>query len=341
DLRTALSTAGITTGLFDRLQGNPTAKNLEDGIAAFREGGHDSVIAIGGGSALDIGKTIAFMAGQTRPVWDFEDVGDCWRRADSEAIAPVIAIPTTSGTGSEVGRATVIADDRTHEKKIIFHPLMMPRIVIADPALTIGLPEPMTVGTGMDALAHNLEAFCALSYHPMADAIAVDGIRLLQRWLPVAAKDGENVEARAHVMAAASMGGTSFQKGLGAIHSLSHPIGSILGLHHGMTNAVLLPYVIDYNRPAIGEKMEHLAYAMRLDGAGSGVDRFIAWATEFRKQLGVPHTLAEFDVRPEHFGKIAKMSVSDPTAGTNPVALTVEGSTQILQAAYEGKLSTP
>ncbi|MGD9920082.1 MAG: iron-containing alcohol dehydrogenase [Pseudorhodoplanes sp.] len=338
-LRRALHDAGISEDLFDRLQGNPTSKNLEDGIYAYRQGGHDSVIAIGGGSALDVGKTIAFMVAQERPVWDFEDIGDYWRRAKVEGIAPVIAIPTTSGTGSEVGRATVITNEATHEKKIIFHPMMMPRIVIADPVLTIGLPAQLTVGTGMDALAHNIEAYCAPSYHPMADAIAVEGARLLKRWLPVATTEGANVEARAHVMAAASMGGTSFQKGLGAVHSLSHPIGAIHNFHHGMTNGVLIPYVIDFNRQAIGEKMDHLARSLELDGKGTGVDRVINWMLEFRKVLNVPHTLAEFGVTRDNFERIAEMSVVDPTAGSNPVPLTVEGSLKILQAAYDGQIS--
>jgi alcohol dehydrogenase class IV len=337
----ALTAAGLQPGLFDKLQGNPTARNLDDGIAAFRAGGHDGVIAIGGGSALDVGKTVAFMVAQDRPVWDFEDVGDHWRRAKVEGIAPIIAIPTTAGTGSEVGRATVITNDATHEKKIIFHPQMMPKIVIADPALTLGLPPDMTARTGMDALAHNLEAYCAPGYHPMADAIAVEGIRLLQKWLPLAVADGQNLEARAHVMAAASMGGTAFQKGLGAIHALSHPIGSVYGCHHGLTNAVVMPYVLAFNRGAIAGKIDDLARVMGLsetgDG-GSGVDRFIAWTLDIRKRIGIPHTLKEIAVAPEMFARIADMAVCDPTAGTNPVPLTVPAALEILSAAYQGTL---
>lgn len=335
--RAALSAAGIETGLFDRLQGNPTVTNLNDGIAAFKAGGHDSVIAIGGGSALDIGKTVAFMVAQTLPVWDFEDIGSLWRKANTDGIVPIIAIPTTSGTGSEVGRATVISDDATHEKKIIFHPQMLPRLVIADPALTLDLPPALTAGTGMDALAHNLEAYCAPSYHPMADGIAVEGLRLLKLWLPVAVSEGRNIEARAQVMAAATMGGTSFQKGLGAIHALSHPIGSIYGCHHGLTNAVLMPYVIDFNRAFIGPKMDHLARILDLPPADkSGTDRVLDWLMHLRKQIGIPHSLAELGVRETDLGRIALASLTDPTAGTNPIELNLAGALKILRAAMAG-----
>jgi alcohol dehydrogenase class IV len=337
-LRAALSGVDIESAVFDGLQGNPTSRNLDDGIAAFRAGGHDGVIAIGGGSALDVGKTVAFMVAQDRPVWEFEDIGTLWRAAKTGGIAPIIAVPTTSGTGSEVGRATVITNAESHEKKIIFHPQMMPRLVIADPELMVSLPPVLTAGTGMDALAHNLEAYCAPGYHPMADAIATDGIRLIQKWLPVAFVDGGDLEARTHVMAAAMMGGTAFQKGLGAIHALSHPIGSVYGFHHGLTNAVLMPYVIDHNRTAIAEKLDHLAHCMRLPGAGSGTDRFLQWVLDLRRDLGIPHTLADLGVRPEMFDKIAKMSLADPTAATNPVPLTLESARSILTAASEGRL---
>lgn len=336
-LRASLAAAGIKTGLFDRLQGNPTEANLNDGIAAYKAGQHDSVIAIGGGSALDVGKTVAFMVAQTLPFWEFEDIGTLWRKANTEGIAPIIAIPTTSGTGSEVGRATVISVGATHEKKIIFHPQMLPRLVIADPGLTLDLPPALTAGTGMDALAHNLEAYCAPSYHPMADGIAVEGLRLLKLWLPVAVAEGQNIEARSQVMAAASMGGTSFQKGLGAIHALSHPIGSIYGFHHGLTNAVLMPYVIDFNRVAIGEKMDHLARTLDLPSADKpGTDRVLDWLLELRKQIGIPHRLADLGVRPSDLDRIVQASLTDPTAGTNPVELTLDGSRQILRAAMAG-----
>lgn len=339
DIRARLLAAGIESGLFDRLQGNPTSRNLEDGVAAFREGRHDSVIAIGGGSALDVGKTVAFMVAQSRPVWDFEDIGTLWRAANTEGIAPVIAVPTTSGTGSEVGRATVISNEATLEKKIIFHPMMLPQLVIADPALTLDLPAVLTAGTGMDALAHNLEALCAPSYHPMADAIAVEGLRLLKLWLPVAVAEGQNIEARSQVMTAASMGGTSFQKGLGAIHSLSHPIGSIYGFHHGMTNAVLMPYVVAANRAAIAEKMEHLARCLSLPASdGDGTDRVLTWLQELRTAIRVPHTLAQFGISREDFPRIVEAALKDPTAPTNPVALSHEFLVGILEAAWEGHL---
>lgn len=338
-LRDSLTAAGIDSGIFDRLQGNPTLRNLDDGISAFRAGGHDGVIAIGGGSALDVGKTIAFMAVQTRPVWDFEDIGDRWRSANADGIAPIIAVPTTSGTGSEVGRATVITNDATHEKKIIFHPSMLPQLVIADPELTIGLPTGLTAGTGMDALSHNIEAYFAPGYHPMADGIAIEGCRLISEWLPVAFKDGADIVARTHVMAAASMGATAFQKGLGAIHSLSHPLGSVYGFHHGLTNAVLIPYVLDFNRDAIGVKADRLALCLGLpDNGKPGVDRLIEWVLALRNTLEIPETIAELGADPADFDRVAGLAIIDPTAGTNPRPLTAEGAQQILRAAYDGTL---
>ena len=234
---------------------NPIAANVDAGIEVLREGGHDGVIAFGGGSGLDIGKVIAFMAGQTRPMWDFEDIGDWWTRADPKGIFPIVAVPTTAGTGSEVGRAGVITDETTHTKKVIFHPLMMPKIVIADPELTVGMPPFITVGTGMDALAHCLEAYCAAGYHPLADGIAVEGMRLVFENLPKVVANPNDVEARGHMMSAAAMGATAFQKGLGAIHALSHPVGALYDTHHGMTNAVFMPYVLAVNRDAIEAKI--------------------------------------------------------------------------------------
>jgi len=335
-----LQRRGLKPAVFDRLQGNPTSQNLDDGIAAFRSGGHDGVIAIGGGSALDVGKTVAFMVAQKRPVWDFEDIGDYWRRADEQGIAPIIAIPTTAGTGSEVGRATVITNEVTHEKKIIFHPKMMPRVVIADPELTIGLPPALTAGTGMDALAHNLEAYFSPTLHPMADAIAVEGTRLLRSHLVGAFRQGSDIEARANVMIAAMMGAVSFQKGLGAIHSLSHPIGAIYGSHHGLTNGVLMPYVLASNREAISDKARHLVRCIGLecDGAGEprGFDALLHWVLQLRSELRIPHTLGELGVHRGDFARIADMAVRDPTAGTNPVPLTVESCIRILEAAYDG-----
>lgn len=311
--------AGLPTGLFSDLRGNPVAQNVADGLAVFRDGGHDGVIAFGGGSALDTGKVIAFMNGQTRPMWDFEDIGDWWTRANPDGIAPVIAVPTTAGTGSEVGRAGVITDETTHTKKIIFHPKMMPVVVISDPALMIGLPPYLTAATGMDALAHNLEAYCAPAYHPMAEGIALEGMRLVKDWLPAAVADGGNLVARAHMSVAASMGAVAFQKGLGAIHSLSHPIGSIYDAHHGLTNAVFMPYVLSFNRAAIAEKAARVA--RYLDLKRPGLDGLIEWVLDLRKAIGIPHTLAGLNVGPERFDELAAMAAIDPTAGSNPVAV--------------------
>ena len=269
--------------MFADVQPNPVDANVEAGIAAFRKGGHDGVVAFGGGSGLDTGKVIAFMAGQTRPLWDFEDIGDWWTRADADKIAPVVAVPTTAGTGSEVGRAGVITQEATQTKKVIFHPKMMPRVVICDPELTVGMPPFITTGTGMDALAHCLEAYCAPSYHPMAEGIAVEGMRLVFQNLPKAVANGNDLEARAHMMSAAAMGAAAFQKGLGAIHALSHPVGALYHTHHGMTNGVFMPYVLVFNRPAIEAKIVRLAGFVGIDG---GFDGFLKAVLALRKQTG-------------------------------------------------------
>ncbi len=318
---------------------NPVESNLYAGVKVFNEGKHDGVIAFGGGSALDLGKLIAFQAGQTRDVWDFEDIGDWWTRADSNAIAPIIAVPTTAGTGSEVGRAGVLTNEATHTKKVIFHPKMLPVTVIADPELSTGMPPFITVGTGMDALAHCLEAYCAPGFHPMADGIAVEGIRLVFENLPKAYANGTDIEARANLMAAASMGATAFQKGLGAIHSLSHPIGALYDTHHGMTNAVFMPYVLKHNRAAIEKRIERLADYLGIEG---GFDGFVDAILKLRKDLGVPNTLLEFvkglEMDAARKDLIAEMAIVDPTAGGNPIELTKQGALDLLNAALAGKL---
>jgi len=326
--------AGTAAAVFDRIQPNPVESNVYEGVAAYRAGGHDGVIAMGGGSALDCGKLIAFMTGQTRPIWDFEDIGDWWTRADESAIAPIIAVPTTAGTGSEVGRAGVVTNEATHTKKVIFHPRMMPKIVICDPELTIGLPRVVTAGTGMDALAHCLEAYCAPGFHPLADGIAAEGVRLVHAYLSRAVADGTDIEARAHMMAAAAMGATAFQKGLGAIHALSHPIGAICGTHHGMTNAVFMPYVLAFNRTAVADRVAKLAAYCGLEPSFDG---FLQWILELRRVVGVPHTIKELGVDQALADRVADMAIVDPTAGGNPVTLTRDGARAIFEAAYEGR----
>lgn len=328
-----LADGGLEASLFSDVRPNPTEANLADGIAAFREGDHDGVIAFGGGSGLDIGKLIAFMAGQTRPVWDFEDIGDWWMRADETAIAPIVAVPTTAGTGSEVGRAAVITDEATHTKKIIFHPKMMPRIVICDPELTVGLPPFITAGTGMDALAHCLEAYCAPAYHPMAEGIAVEGMRLVFENLPKVIAEASDLEARAHMMSAAMMGAVAFQKGLGAIHSLSHPVGALYDTHHGMTNAVFMPYVLAFNRPAIEKRIDRLTGYLGIEG---GFDGFMDAVLDLRTKITVPHTLAELGLDEARRDDIAAMAIVDPTAGGNPVKLTIEVAGMIFDKALAG-----
>ncbi len=334
-----LSDAGIPHGVFSDVKPNPVESNLYAGIEVYKAGGHDGVVAFGGGSALDLGKLIAFQAHQARPVWDFEDIGDWWTRADPSKIAPIVAVPTTAGTGSEVGRAGVLTHEASHTKKVIFHPKMMPAIVIADAELTAGMPAFITAGTGMDALAHCLEAYCAPGYHPMADGIALEGMRLSFENLPKAFANGADLEARAHMMSAAAMGATAFQKGLGAIHSLSHPIGALYDTHHGMTNAVFMPYVLVFNRPAIEARITRAAAYL---GIAGGFDGFADAVLKLRKELNVPHTLPEFikDFAPDAARKdlIAEMAIVDPTAGGNPVKLTKDAALSLLDAAIAGKL---
>jgi alcohol dehydrogenase class IV len=330
-----LKDAGIEVGVFADVKPNPISANVNAGVEVLRKGGHDGVIAFGGGSGLDVGKVIAFMAGQTRPMWDFEDIGDWWTRADPKGIFPIIAVPTTAGTGSEVGRAGVITDETTHTKKVIFHPLMMPKIVIIDPELTIGMPNFITVGTGFDALAHCLEAYCAPGYHPLADGIAVEGIRLVLENLPKVVDNPKDIEARGNMMSAAAMGATAFQKGLGAIHALSHPVGALYDTHHGMTNAVFMPYVLVANRDAIEARIARLAAYCGLE---SNFDAFLHTVTALRQKLNVPHSLKDFKVDDKKRDLIGEMAIVDPTAGGNPVPLTKLLALAIFDRAMEGRV---
>ncbi|BCJ91502.1 dehydrogenase [Terrihabitans soli] len=331
-----LKAAGLTDNVFSDVKGNPTEANLDAGLAVYKAGKHDGVIAFGGGSALDVGKLVAFMAGQTRPVWDFEDIGDWYTRADASKIAPIVAVPTTAGTGSEVGRAAVLTNEKTHEKKIIFHPLLLPKIVIADPELSVGLPPFLTSGTGFDALAHCLEAYSAPGFHPMADGIALEGTRLIAEYLPRAYKDGKDIEARSRMLAAASMGAAAFQKGLGAVHSVSHPVGAFFDTHHGLTNGVMLPYVLAFNRRAIEDKMGLLARV--LDLKKPGFDGVMDWLLAFRKELGVPHTLAELGVTEDKVPELAEHAERDPSTGGNPVAMKAKDFEVLIRAAIRGDL---
>ncbi|HTT09050.1 MAG TPA: iron-containing alcohol dehydrogenase [Gammaproteobacteria bacterium] len=312
----SLRNSGLGDNVFPDIQSNPVGRNVDEGVALFRNSSCDGVIAFGGGSAIDVGKTIALMVGQTRPLWDFEDREDWYTRVNVAGMVQTIAVPTTAGTGSEVGRASVILDETTHTKKIIFHPKMMPAIVISDPELTVGLPPRITAATGMDALAHNLEAYCAPGFHPLADGIAVEAMRLIKDWLPVAVKDGGNLVARAHMLAAASMGATAFQKGLGAIHSLSHPVGAIYNSHHGETNGVVMPYVLLFNRPMIKDKLTRLA--RYLDLKRPGFKAALNWVLELRREIGIPHTLADLGVREGDLDRLVPMAVHDPSTGGNP-----------------------
>lgn len=316
-----LQQAGLGRAIFADVDPNPGDQNLARGVDAFKAGGHDGVVAFGGGSGLDLGKLIAFQAGQSRPVWDFEDVGDWWTRADPDVIAPIVAVPTTAGTGSEVGRAGVLINSQSHVKKIIFHPKIMPSIVICDPELTVGMPRVITVGTGMDAFIHCLEAFSSPFYHPMSQGIALEGMRLATENLPRVFADPNDIEARAHMMSAAAMGATAFQKGLGAMHALSHPVGAVFNTHHGMTNAVVMPQVLRFNRPAIEDRIASAAAYLGID---DGFDGFLDHVLKLRTELGVPDKLGELGVDASAIDKLAAMAVEDPSAGGNPVELTLD-----------------
>ncbi|MDR3689379.1 MAG: iron-containing alcohol dehydrogenase [Fimbriimonas sp.] len=326
--------AALPTGLFCDVQPNPVWHNVEDGLRVYREGGHDGVIAFGGGSPLDVGKSIAFMVPQTRPIWDFEDIGDNYKLATSEGVAPVVAVPTTAGTGSEVGRGAVITNEENHTKKIIFHPKMLPVVAILDPELTVGMSPRMTAGTGLDALSHNLEAYSAPFHNPLADGIGVEGIRLVKEYLPAAYRDGNDLVARAQMLAAAAMGATAFQKGLGAIHALSHPVGALYDTHHGLTNGVFLPYVLVFNRPAIEDRIVRLAAYLGLPNPS--FESFLAWILEIRQVTGTPHTLKELGVGDDRFDEMARMAEVDPPAYGNPIPVSAQDLLGIYRKAYAG-----
>jgi len=322
-----LEYAGLGRAIFANVDPNPNEKNAEAGVTAYLEGGHDGVIAFGGGSGLDLGKLVAFLARQTRPLWDFEDIGDWWTRANSDVIAPIVAVPTTAGTGSEVGRASVITNSVTEEKKIIFHPKFLPTVVICDPELTIGMPKFITAGTGLDAFAHCVEAFSSPHYHPMSQGIALEGMRLVKDYLPRAYADGSDIEARAQMMSAAIMGATAFQKGLGAIHALSHPIGAIYHTHHGTTNAVCMPAVLQFNKIAICDDIKRAANYLDIRG---GFDGFCEYVDNLNTSLGIPKTLTELGVKDPDIKRIVAGALIDPSTGGNPVVMTEENTTKLL-----------
>ena len=330
---------GLRCGLFAGIRSNPTDQHVTDGVLAYRAGNHDGVIAFGGGSALDAGKAVALMIGQERPLWDFEDVGDNWRRIRAELMAPIVAIPTTAGTGSEVGRAAVITDRQFQLKRIIFHPKMLPGTVILDPQLTVGLPSPLTAATGMDALSHALEAYCAPGYHPLAAGIAVEAIRLVKEFLPRATSDGTDLEARCQMLTASMMGATAFQRGLGAMHALAHPLGAMYDSHHGLLNAILMPYVLQANRSAIGPRIERLASYLGL--ARADFDGFLQWVLEMRRELEIPHQLSVLGIGEDRLGEIALKAERDPSAAGNPIAFDARQYGLICRAAIRGELDSP
>jgi alcohol dehydrogenase class IV len=322
--------------IFSNFSGNPTGENVDEGVEVFNKNNCDSVIAIGGGSALDVGKAIAFMSAQSRPIWDFEDIGDYWKRADEKNIAPIIAIPTTAGTGSETGRASAIINSKTGIKKIIFHPKFLPSVVILDPVLTKDLSPRLTGATGMDALAHNLEAFCAPGFHPMADGIAIEGMRLIKKSLLKAVKNGSDMEARADLLAAASMGSTAFQKGLGAIHSLSHPLNAQFNLHHGLSNAIFMPYVLTFNKENIEERIISICDYLSLN---KSFDTFLNWILDLRNELNIPHKLSDIiEIKKMNLDELSKMALDDPSTSSNPKKLTLNDMKVMYEHSISGEL---
>ena len=322
--------------IFSNFSGNPIGENVQEGVNEFKNSNCDGVIAFGGGSALDVGKAIAFMSGQSRPIWDFEDIGDYWKRADEKNIAPIIAVPTTAGTGSETGRASAIINKESGVKKIIFHPKFLPSIVILDPVLTVDLSSRLTAATGMDALAHNLEAFCAPGFHPMADGIAIEGIKLIKKSLLAAVKNGKNLDARRDLLVAASMGSTAFQKGLGAIHSLSHPVNSQFNVHHGLSNAIFMPYVLTFNKILIEKRIVSICDSLDLD---KNFDSFLNWILDLRKDLSIPHKLSDVvDKSKINIDKLSQMALEDPSTATNPKKMTIDDMKILYQYSISGKL---
>ncbi len=324
--------------LFSEVKPNPNGENIEAGVQAYHKGNHDGVIAIGGGSALDAGKAIALMVGQTKKIWDFEDVGDNWTQVNEDGIAPIIAIPTTAGTGSEVGRASVILNEETHQKKIIFHPKMLPSNVILDPELTVGLPPTITAATGIDAFVHSYEAFCAPGFHPMADGIALQGMTLVKDWLPKAVNTGSDLEARGNMIVASTMGATAFQKGLGGVHALAHPLGAIYNKHHGLLNAILLPYVMIANYDVLEKKSKKICNSLNFHlSRNTFFETLLHWVVDFRKELKIPHTLKEIAIDDTNSEKIGKLATEDPSAGGNPKKLTAKEYSQIFKNAVNGE----
>lgn len=326
--------AELNCGLFSQIKGNPNGQNVMDGVAAYHAGNHDGVIAFGGGSGLDAAKAVALMVGQNLPLWDFEDVGDNWLNVKEEGVAPIVAVPTTAGTGSEVGRASVITDEDNHVKRIIFHPKMLPSIVILDPELTVGLPPHITAATGMDALSHNLEALCSPFYHPMAEGIAVEGIRLVKEFLPRAVKDGTDIDARTQMIVASAMGATAFQKGLGGMHALAHPLGALYDAHHGMLNAILMPYILKANEAVVTERIERTARYIGLED--TSFNGFLNWVLAIRSELNIPHSLSEINIDTQQQELVAKMATEDPSAGGNPIPFSISQYQTIFCNAVNG-----
>ncbi len=323
--------------VYSKVVGNPTGTNVDEGVKSYKENNCDGVIAFGGGSGLDVGKAIAFMSAQTLPIWEFEDIGDNWTKANSDQTAPIIAVPTTAGTGSETGRASVILNEETGIKNIIFHPKFLPSIVILDPVLTLSLPANITAATGMDALAHNLEAYCAPGYHPMADGISLEGMRLINKWLLEAVKNGSNLEARMNMLTAASMGSTAFQKGLGAIHSLSHPVNALNNVHHGLSNAIFMPYVLTFNKDVIEKKIIKICDYLELKD--SSFDEFIKWVLDLRKKLDIPHKLSEVIKEKDlNIERLSEMALNDPSTTTNPKKLSIDDMKILYEHSMTGKL---
>jgi alcohol dehydrogenase class IV len=341
-LKAHLQQADITFAVFSDIASNPSMADVARGVATFNAGKHDSLIALGGGSAMDAAKGISLSAvdpeGLVRFEWSqiiahYPSLADFPRLG----LPKLIALPTTAGTGSELGREAVLTQSEQNIKRVISHPELLPATVILDPVLTRGLPGALTAATGMDALTHHIEAFCSPLYHPMSSGIAVEGIRLIQQHLTDAHVDGQNIVAREGMLVASAMAAVAFQKGLGGVHALAHPLGARYHKHHGLLNAILLPYVLIANQQAISEDITRLARYLELkqpDFAG-----FLDWVLGLRKQLGIPHSLGEIGLDAEAAVWVGEQALADiSSSDTNACVLDAAAYSQIFRNAVEGVL---
>ena len=305
---------GLSVSIFPGVYGNPTKRQVDEGVKAFKSHNADAVIGFGGGAALDVAKAVALMAVHEGDVleyaWDHPNV-----RPVTNALPHFIALPTTSGTGSEVGRSSVISHDETHVKKIIFNPVLLAKAVFADPELTIDLPAGVTAATGMDALTHNVESYLSPAYHPLCDGIALEGARIAAHALETAVTMPKDIAARSDMMMASLMGAIAFQKDLGAVHSCAHALGTVVDMHHGLANGIMIDHVMRFNIDAAERKMAELA---RVCGAGNTAESFVDWLVELKARIGIPAKLGGKGVTAAHVPRLVEVAVKDTCHQTNP-----------------------